>query len=256
MKTMNIRVAIIVFISLVISTLFSACEEDEPATKAGTYYGNEVSLGNGKAQAWVTLDAMANPTSLGITLTKGALENLPAGGDHSSNMFTLGLPAEKAKTPFDHISLDWNPHGHEPDVYVLPHFDIHFYMMTGQERQAIGADDPKIEILPDAKFFPANYVATPGGVPQMGKHWVDVTSPELNGGTFTYTFIYGSYDGKVNFYEPMITREYLLSNPNKTIELGQPLAFQKSGYYPAKYTIKYDSAKEEYVISLDELAMK
>ncbi len=48
-----------------------------------------------------------------------------------------------------------------------------------------------------------------GGVPQMGAHWVDVTSPELNGSTFAQTFIYGSYDGQVNFYEPMITLDFL-----------------------------------------------
>lgn len=256
MKSVNIKVANIALISLFFSTLFLSCDEDESATVGGIYYGNETSLGNGKVQGWVMLDNVGNPTSLGITLTKGALENLPSDGDHSNHMLKVGLPSEKAKTPFDHISLDWNPHGHEPDVYTLPHFDVHFYMITEAEQMAIGSDDPKVEILPDAKYLPANYIATPGGVPQMGKHWVDVTSPELNGGTFTYTLIYGTYDGNVNFFEPMITREYLLSHPDKVVDLGQPEAFQKSGYYPTKISIRYNAEKEDYTISLDGLVMR
>jgi hypothetical protein len=29
----------------------------------------------------------------------------------------------------------------------------------------------------------------------MGVHWIDPKSPEFNGGKFTQTFIFGSYDG-------------------------------------------------------------
>ena len=46
----------------------------------------------------------------------------------------------------------------------------------------------------------------------MGAHWLDITSPELNQEnpkSFTQTFIYGSYDGKVIFMEPMITKAFM-----------------------------------------------
>jgi hypothetical protein len=48
----------------------------------------------------------------------------------------------------------------------------------------------------------------------MGSHFVDITSPEFNGGIFTQTFIFGSYESNVIFYEPMITLDYLLSKPS------------------------------------------
>jgi hypothetical protein len=34
--------------------------------------------------------------------------------------------------------LDWNPRGHIPDgVYTVPHFDVHFYLITREQREEI-----------------------------------------------------------------------------------------------------------------------
>jgi hypothetical protein len=41
--------------------------------------------------------------------------------------------------------------------------------------------------------------------------------------------IYGSYNGKVNFIEPMITTEYLLSNEEVSLNYSQPEYFEKAG---------------------------
>ena len=71
----------------------------------------------------------------------------------------------------------------------------------------------------------------------MGCHWIDFTSPELNGQLFTQTFIYGSYDGKVIFYEPMITEAFIKANSNFERAIPQPVKFQKTGYYPGKMRI-------------------
>jgi hypothetical protein len=72
----------------------------------------------------------------------------------------------------------------------------------------------------------------------MGAHWVDATSPELNGAPFTQTFIYGSYNGEVNFYEPMITEEFIKANPSFERTIPQPTKYQKTGYYPTKMRIE------------------
>jgi hypothetical protein len=53
--------------------------------------------------------------------------------------------------------------------------------------------------LPEADYFPAKHMAAIG-IPKMGKHWIDVTSPELSGQKFSQTFLFGSYDSKVIFY--------------------------------------------------------
>jgi hypothetical protein len=82
------------------------------------------------------------------------------------------------------------------------------------------------------------YVPVPGGVPQMGTHWVDVTTPELNGGTFTQTFLYGTYNGNVTFYEPMITKTFLDNNSSYQRSFPVPAKFKKDGYYPTKMRVE------------------
>jgi hypothetical protein len=80
-----------------------------------------------------------------------------------------------------------------------------------------------------------------GGVPMMGAHWVDPTSGEFHGQPFGETFIFGSYEGKVTFYEPMITLEFLKNNSNFERSIPQPAKVQKSGYYPTKMrVVKHD----------------
>lgn len=96
----------------------------------------------------------------------------------------------------------------------------------------------KFDNFPDAAYMPQNYIAIPGGVPQMGAHWVDVTSPELNGQLFTQTFLMGSYDGRVIFYEPMITRAFILSHDSYERAVPKPAKVQKNGYYPTKMRLE------------------
>jgi hypothetical protein len=69
----------------------------------------------------------------------------------------------------------------------------------------------------------------------MGTHWVDITSPELapmNPATFTQTFIYGTYDGKLSFYEPMVTLDFLKKTTSFERPIPQPAKFKIAGYYP------------------------
>lgn len=88
----------------------------------------------------------------------------------------------------------------------------------------------------------------------MGSHWIDVTSGELNGKPFTETFIFGSYDGKVTFYEPMITLDFLKNNSNYVREIPQPAKVQTSSWYPTKMKIlKHDGLTE---IVLDEFVYR
>ncbi len=66
----------------------------------------------------------------------------------------------------------------------------------------------------------------------------DGTSPELAKQTFTQTFIFGSYIGKVTFYEPMITEAFIKANPAFERTIPPPSNFQSSGYYPTKMRIQ------------------
>jgi hypothetical protein len=250
---------LVLLLGIWLSAFFSSCKKDDSVPVSGVFYGQLVSLGNGTARSYVSIDGSGRPQSVGISLSKEALNALPTGDGHNEPghvhtfAFELPLPKEASKTPFKHIVLDWNPNGHEPEgVYTKPHFDMHFYMISGQERLQIMPDDPKIEILPPAAQIPAGYVPIPGGVPQMGKHWIDPTSDEFTEKGFTSTFLYGSYDGAITFYEPMITQEYLLSKTAASFTLKKPAAYGKEGYYPNMYSVHYDQSSGEYRISLDQ----
>lgn len=244
--------------------LLAACKKDDdkvtPQPQPSTAYGAAVTVGGGTARSFVVSDAAGNPTEIGVRLIETVLTGLPAMPAYGT-MYDLALPATASKMPFDHVSFDWNPNGHEPNpIYGVPHFDAHFYMQPMAAQHAITPGDPKGDILPDSTHLPAVYYSfspnkMPGTtVPMMGRHWVDPTSPEFSPAGFSSTFIYGSYDGKVTFMEPMFTKAMLTNSVNVTKEIKQPLVYEAPGkYYPTKYNIRYDAAAKEYIISLSDM---
>jgi hypothetical protein len=231
----------------------TSCKKDND-NKGGIFKGPEVQVHDGKAWTWAQLNKNGNPERLAIAINDAALNSLPIGGESGhehggDNNWILKFHPQVSNSVFDHVGLDWNPAGHEPEpIYGKPHFDFHFYMMSEAEVAAIppyDVDSLKFKNWPTPDYLPANYFNAGGGVPQMGAHWVDPTSPEFNGQPFTQTFIYGSYDGKVTFYEPMITLEFLKSTSGFERNIPQPAKVQKSGYYPTKLRItKHDGITE------------
>ena len=232
-----------IFLLTAFSAILFSCKKDDD--KNNVEVGPQVTVHHGKAWSWIHTDKNNKPLELGISISEEALNSVPqgegGGDDHHSheNNYVVTLPAKvKATTPFKALLLNWNPSGHEPTpFYTLPHFDIHFYMNT--EAEVMQMTDPvKLEAKPAMDYIPANHIDGPG-VPQMGKHWIDVTSPEFQpGGVFSQTFIYGSYDGKVNFYEPMITLDFLKNTAHFERAIPQPAKYQQAGYYPTKMRVQ------------------
>ena len=243
--------------------LLTACGKNDDNPQPTTDYGPAVTIGTGKAIGYIKSDASGNPTEIGVRFNEAALNGLPA-TPTTGTMYDVALPPSAAKTPFDHISFDWNPIGHEPaGVYSVPHFDAHFYMQTMSAQHAITLDDPKGDIFPATTKLPSGYSTPPNvvpgrTVPMMGRHWVDPTSPEYQpGGSFSSTFIYGTYDGRVTFLEPMFTKAMLTNSVNFTAPIKQPQVYEVSGkYYPTNYTIRYDAAAKEYVVSLTDMVLR
>lgn len=223
------------------ATLLFSCKKNDE--KGGTFAGPDVSIQQGKARSWIKQDANGSPQQVGITIDDAAINSMPVDGDESEVTLALNAVAKTA-TPFDHIEVDWNPHGHEPvGIYDKPHFDFHFYMVPEAEVMA-ATDNAKLNTDPPADYLPQHYIPGPP-VPQMGKHFIDVTSPELNGLPFSQTFIYGAYDGKVTFYEPMITLAFLKATTTFERDIPQPAKFLKSGNYPTKMRItKHDGVTD------------
>lgn len=240
----------------------AGCELILPSTPDSSMrYGRATAVGDGIARSFVRLSAEGAPEAVGVVLTEAALQGLSEDhGDHGANSSLLRLPI--AVAPYDHIALDWNPHGHEPEgLFTLPHFDLHFYMESETERATWMPSDPqweeKVNRAPASAYVPAGFAPTPGGVPMMGAHWIDTSDPTYApGGLFEEVFLWGAYDGEIVFAEPMITKAFLEARTEVDEALAQPAAWQRDGYYPTRYVVRYDHAKKEYIIALEGLTYR
>lgn len=264
----------------------------ESTSASYSRHGPPVRVGQGVASAYVLYDRQTDaPIEIGVALDEKAMDGLPGPNPHIQSMtasghehvdnhvYMLALPNGGAP-PFEFVELDWNPGGHEPPgIYDEPHFDFHFYLVSQAARAAIVPSDPdyqrKADMLPpEAQRAPFYAVAAPPGtpapaVPLMGVHWIDVRSPELQKmfgkpeawKPFSTTFIYGSWEGRFHFLEPMITRSYIMSKKgapeaavrDEIIPVSTPEAVDEPGYYPAAYRIAWDAEARVYRIALTRL---
>ncbi len=216
------------------------------------FYSSTQPLGGGVVRAWVQVDKMGDPMAVGVNLSAKALMDLP---DDVVQM-VFELPKTKGHHFYTHALVDWNPHGHEPPgIYDLPHFDFHFYTLSNEARMDITPlAPPEEDTRPAEDYVPEGYIMLPGRVPAMGAHWINPASPEFQeGGYFTHTFIWGSYQGHFIFWEPMITHEYLMTMPDESFSIPQPTAFEMSGWYATDYVIKYSEKPNMYTVALTNL---
>ena len=263
----------------------AACAPDRPSTMLpdtppnasavhgpGSHrqYGVPVTLGEGKVRAYVVLDERSGrrPIELGVAIDARAIEGaLPGGAPRNS---PIALP-EQTPAPYRFVLFDWNPNGHvPPGVFDLPHFDFHFYIVPRADVEAIALGDPdfaaKANNLPTGEFLPPHYaVGKPPGaepaavaMPEMGVHWQDLLSPEYQRvlgrpeayRSFTKTYVYVTWDGRIIALEPMITREYLLRRTDEVIPVSRPARYPRPGWYPSAYRITYDARAREYRVAL------
>jgi hypothetical protein len=135
-----------------------------------TYTGSTAVIGNGQVQSYVVLTPTGAPAAVGVSLTEGALEQLPVHKNSRSRCFDLNgdaiiaasecvgdeerilqLPDDivaRAQLPFEWISVNWNAEGHHPPppkpgeapappIYARPHFDFHFFAWDRERIEAI-----------------------------------------------------------------------------------------------------------------------
>lgn len=237
---------IFLFASLGLLALTSCQKENDKKQGNKIFKGEVKTFQHGKAWTWYEVDESNNPLRMAIAIDDAAMSGLNRGhgndGAHNhENSISLNLHPKAGATPFHHVMVDWNPAGHPPlTIYNKAHFDFHFYTTTEAERLAIppyGQAPARFDNEPAAEYLPLNYIGIPEGVPQMGKHWVDITDPNNAPGGFNQSFLYGSYDGDVTFYEPMITEEFLLANPTFQRPIPVPAKFQVAGWYPTRMRI-------------------
>lgn len=243
-------------------------------------------LGKGTVSSYAEVDASGTPRALGVAFSAGALDGLPTGGSDRHHCFdrnkdgvvdpateclnqyevVIPLPcavATRADIPFTWVLLNWNPHGHiPPAVYDVPHFDAHYYMEPIANVFALqdGPSGPEFmrcdQFEAARRSVPSNYIHPDftdlkAAVPAMGNHLVDLTSPEFNKQPFTRTWIFGVYDGKVTFYEEMVTQAFLLSKPGTCFPIKAPPAVGRRGFYPTISCLRHDARTGEYTVSME-----
>jgi hypothetical protein len=109
------------------------------------------------------------------------------------------------------------------------------------------------------KYVHPDHISVGATVSGMGDHLIDKATPELareNPKPLTHTWVYGTYDGHITFYEPMITRAYLLSRPNGCHPIKRPKAWERAGNYPTVYCIRYSGEHKSYTISLEGMVRR
>jgi hypothetical protein len=263
------------------------------ATAASTTLeGPEVAVGNGAARTFVVLGSGGEPSTIGVELSEGALTGLAARMNTSSRCFdkngdgrhshgeclgdyqsTLAMPdgAEKLELPVRWVTVNWNPEGHlppAPPVWSAAHFDFHFFMVepeliegirTGPCAEFIHCDDFARASKPlAAEHLPEGYIDVGASVAAMGNHLVDSRDPELADPSlgFSRTFIYGAYDGRLIFLEPMVSQAFLQSRPDRCTPVRAPKVYATPGYYPTTYCVRYDPATSTYRVTLEGLVQR
>lgn len=231
----------------------TACGDDAAAPADAIFRGPQVAVGGGMAWSEMVFDSADDLQQLSVVFTEGALTNLPPTLPNTE--FIIPMPTQAPASVYNHIAINWQPNGHPPPmVYTVPHFDIHYYLIPMSARDAMTPADPgfaaKLAKAPTAAEAPPSYVGDPQGIPRMGTHWTDPTSHEFHGSPFTNTMVYGFYDGKMVFIEPMMTKAFLESKPDETKALKVPAQYPAPGRYPTSYRVAYDATPKEYRVTL------
>lgn len=276
---------------VILGFLVASCTRAPETSPSPRTLGVASALGNGTVTSYAEFDASGAPKAIGIVFPSSMLDNLPAAPSDGHHCFdanndgaidlakecsgwherVLPLPSEASRRtdlPFKWALVNWNPHGHiPPGVFDKPHFDVHFYIESIENVFALasgpcGPENVRCDQFARARLpVPASYMHpdftdVQAVAPAMGNHLVDLTAPEFKGVPFTRAWIYGVYDGRVTFYEEMVTVEYLKSQPQKCFPIKTAKAVALAGYYPTQSCIRYTKEKAEYTVSLEGFQLR
>lgn len=236
-------------------------EKGEGFPPAGrTEYSDPEPLGDGEVKAFVTEHPDDKWQYIGVEMSAEAATIDETEYDET-DLVAIDFPGD---TQFEWLGLNWMPGGHgPPEVYGVPHFDIHYYLNPEEAINEIpsinyppGTGDPyDVELADDQ--FPPGYFRTHAAVKNMGEHLFDANSHEWaepgvpSGEDFTQTFVWGHWDGDLHFFEPMITTEFFESLDDTVVEsISMPERMPEAGNYPTEYQVAYHRNRDAYTVTL------
>ena len=203
---------------------------------------------------WVVLDGEA-VVELGATIPMTLIDAVPADAEMvwpPQPLVTVGLPDEvRTALGLDHMVINWEAHGHPPTSFMAQHFDFHFYSITQDEVRAIDCSDqskpttiPSGYALPDIDV-PGMGVLVGLCVPGMGMHAMpesDVTAID----PFEASMMLGYYGGEPVFFEPMVSRDFLLEESSFVLPMPVVEGLPAGVRYPTEFRAEYEAARGQY----------
>ncbi len=238
------------------SLALCACAGEVPLTEvAGSCadaFGSEVCT-------WATVQGDAL-MEVGATIPVGSLERAPHDWPMAwppPSVAVVPLPeAVTDRSGLTHLTMYWEPMGHAPAAYMVPHFDFHFYRIPSAQRMTIDCSDltkPATlaagyslpdEVLPDEVAEMIGVKTLVGVcVPEMGMHSLETTQMESDT-PFDGTMVVGYYRGENIFIEPMIAKEFLLRRTS--FDMPVPAIPGLQGPHPTQFRADYDAEADAY----------
>ena len=228
--------------------------DNAPATRLVTGESGVVHEGH-SAQTYALLNASGTVQEVGVTVPYEAIETPPEGDGHemhstgpAGSFVSLDWPAEvKSQTFFDHYEMHWNPHGHEPEAWMVPHFDIHGYGIPEESVYAIGGTDtaePAADRLPTGYVYPGVQAV----VPEMGVHAV-VPGPSAGP---PKTMVLGYWGGNMIFVEPMVTQAELMKKQSFEMGILAPAKLGRATKYPTRFRAIWEPDMNRYRFVYDQ----
>lgn len=156
----------------------------------------------------------------------------------------------EAQTGFTFANIYWEAHGHPPKVYMIPHFDFHFYFIPEEEVKGIDCkDSSKPPSLPAGYTLPDINVPSLGEmvglcVPNMGMHAV----PDADlapAAPWAASMLVGYYGGKPIFIEPMVAGARLLQKHTFSLAI-PPIEQVPRVRYPRRFHAVYLAKSQTY----------
>ena len=233
--------------AMAVALLLVGLAAGSPAARAADRIerGQAVRLAGGQVAAWARLDARGVPEQVGVGVSHSILTGPPAapGTGPAGASAVVGFPREvQESTFFNHFELHAMPHGHGPEPFGAPHFDLHFYRLApAQVARIIGPDrdPPAASRLPEGWL----YLGAGGFTPQMGVHAVkgdDLRRP------FTATLVLGYSGGRLNFLEPMVAMDLLRQRRDFSLEVPVPRVLDGRLLFPTRFDGYYDADTDSW----------
>ena len=245
-------------------TAFTGCGTEVPteesAGQCSDAYGAEVCT-------WAVVQANS-VIEVGATIPMASIENAPAEAPMTwpPTMTASAYLPESAteQNGLSHLTMYWEPMGHTPMTFLVPHFDFHFYLIPPSERLEIDCNDlskpsalAQGYSLPDEQL-PEELVALTGVetligvcVPEMGMHSL-VTVEMQSEDPFDGTMVIGYYQGEPIFVEPMISRSKL--QERTSFDLAVPTIPGLAGEQPTVFRAEYDGDQDSYRFTFSEFS--